>query len=142
VSIGLASGLAFALASFTVRFTNDGYIAGDLALNAGMSLLIVLLIQTAILLVYHLVCDREQLKLMMQHKGTDLIIGTSSAMGSICWFLAFSLANVAFVRTVGQIEVVWTILAAHLLFREPLKQNEWIGIILTASGITLLVISK
>jgi drug/metabolite transporter (DMT)-like permease len=142
VGIGLASGLAFALASFTVRFTNDSYRGGDLALNAGMSLLIVLVIQTTILLVYHSVWDRDQLKIVMKHKGTDLIIGTSSAMGSICWFLAFSLANVAFVRTVGQVEVVWTILASHLLFKERLKSNEWFGILLTVLGITLLVISQ
>jgi drug/metabolite transporter (DMT)-like permease len=142
VCIGLASGLAFAIASFTVRFTNDSYAGGDLVLNAGMSLLIVLVIQTTILLLYHLVWEREQLKIVMQHKATDLIIGTSSAMGSICWFLAFSLANVAFVRTVGQIEVVWTILASHLLFKERLKPNEWVGITLTVFGIMLLVFSQ
>lgn len=142
VAAGLSSGFAFATSSFTVRYTNTSYVGGDLFLNTGISLFLVLLIQTIILVSYHCIWEREQLKIILRNRRTDLIVGTSSAMGSICWFLALSLSHVAYVRTVGQIEVVWTLLASHLFFNERLKYNEWIGIILTVVGILILIFGQ
>ena len=37
-------------------------------------------------------------------------IGVTSAVGSICWFTAFALENASYVRSVGQVEAIFTLL--------------------------------
>lgn len=136
--IGLASGAFFAFSSFMITFSNRAFHGGNVLANSAMTLLIVLVLQTIILLIDIYIRNREQLQIIMQNKQVDFLIGTSSGLGSICWFLAFSLANIAYVRTVGKIEIVWTFLFTHLLFKEKLRNYEWIGITFTAAGIILL----
>lgn len=64
-------------------------------------------------------------------------IGVCSAIGSIFWFTAFALQNASYVRAVGQIEVVFTLLISRLYFGEHLTRLEQIGIALTVAGIAM-----
>lgn len=64
-------------------------------------------------------------------------IGVTSAMGSIGWFTAFALENASYVRAVGQIEVVFTLLISWLYFRERVSPLEYSGIALTVVGVLM-----
>ena len=66
-----------------------------------------------------------------------MFIGTTSAIGSICWFTAFALENASYVRAVGQIEVVFTLLVSALYYRERISVSEYAGIGLTMLGVLL-----
>ena len=44
-------------------------------------------------------------------------IGCTSAVGSIGWYTAFAMQNASYVRAVGQIEVVFTLLIAWFYFK-------------------------
>lgn len=66
-----------------------------------------------------------------------LFIGVTSAMGSIGWFTAFALENASYVRAVGQIEVVFTLLISWLYFRERITPLEYAGIALTVCGVLM-----
>ena len=67
-------------------------------------------------------------------------VGASGAVGSIGWFTAMTIQNAALVRAVGQIELVFTIGASVLIFREKILRLELFGIALVVAGIMVLVL--
>lgn len=64
-------------------------------------------------------------------------IGCTSAIGSIGWYTAFAMQNASYVRAVGQIEVVFTLLIAWFYFKERLTPLEFIGIFVTVAGVLM-----
>ncbi|MEP2534155.1 DMT family transporter [Shimia sp.] len=67
-------------------------------------------------------------------------VGLTSMAGSFSWFVAFTLQNAAYVKTVGQIELVFGIIATLLFFRERISGREYLGIALLAVSILGLVV--
>lgn len=74
---------------------------------------------------------------MLPNARLSSFIGAASAVGSICWFTAFALQNASYVRAVGQVEVVFTLLVAALYYRERITAAEYAGIALTIAGVLL-----
>ena len=50
-----------------------------------------------------------------------------------------TMQNAAYVRTVGQIELVFTFLVSYFVFRERSSASEVVGILLIVAGIILLL---
>jgi drug/metabolite transporter (DMT)-like permease len=69
-------------------------------------------------------------------------VGFAGWIASICWFIAFTLTNAAFVRALGQIELLFTFLASVLIFREKVSRKEIVGVVLLIVGIVVLVLEK
>ena len=64
-------------------------------------------------------------------------IGFTSALGSMGWYTAFAMQNASYVRAVGQIEVVFTLLIAWFYFRESMTLLELSGLAVTVAGILM-----
>ena len=64
-------------------------------------------------------------------------IGCTSAIGSIGWYTAFAMQNASYVRAVGQVEVVFTLLIAWFYFREKISVLEYVGILITVAGVLM-----
>jgi drug/metabolite transporter (DMT)-like permease len=62
--------------------------------------------------------------------------------GLACRFTATTIQNAAYVRALGQVELLFTFGAGHLFFRERSKALELIGIGLVAGGILLLLLHR
>ena len=77
------------------------------------------------------------------HKNLKImsLIGLTSIIGSIGWFTAFTLTNVAYVKTVGQIELLFSILITHKIFKEKFNRMEIIGGLLVIFSILILVMT-
>ena len=68
-------------------------------------------------------------------------IGLTSLLGSFCWFTAFTLQNVAYVNALGQVELIFSLMATVLFFRERVSLREWVGMaVLGASILTLVLV--
>ena len=67
-------------------------------------------------------------------------VGASGALASIGWFTAMSIQNAALVRALGQVELVFTISASVIIFREKILRMELLGITLVIFGIIVLVL--
>jgi drug/metabolite transporter (DMT)-like permease len=67
-------------------------------------------------------------------------VGFASFCGSLCWFWAYSLAFVAYVRAVGQIEAVLSVLISLYVFREAetLRQIPGVAVVTVGIGLVLL----
>ena len=62
------------------------------------------------------------------------------ALASAGWFTAMTIQNAAYVRALGQIELVFTFAAAVFFFHERPTRTEVIGILLVIGGILLLLL--
>jgi drug/metabolite transporter (DMT)-like permease len=51
-----------------------------------------------------------------------------SMAGSFCWFTAFTLQNAAYVKAVGQFELILSLLVTVVFFKERIAPREWIGV--------------
>jgi drug/metabolite transporter (DMT)-like permease len=61
-------------------------------------------------------------------------------IGSACWFTAMTLQNAAYVRALGQIELVFTFIASYIVFRERVNGKEFFGILALIFGIVVLLL--
>jgi drug/metabolite transporter (DMT)-like permease len=67
-------------------------------------------------------------------------VGVTGMLGSLFWFFAFALQNAAYVRALGQIEMVFTLLVSFFVFRERLSLREGLGIGLICASVLMLVL--
>ncbi|MEM1160908.1 MAG: DMT family transporter [Pseudomonadota bacterium] len=67
-------------------------------------------------------------------------VGVTSALGSIGWFAAMALENASYVKAVGQVEVVFTVLISLLYFREAITRLEYVGIATIVVAVLLFVL--
>ncbi len=98
-------------------------------------------IEVVILTGWLLARDRGAFALVPAHLPRLASIGLAGFAGSLGWFWAFSLSFVAFVKAVGQIESVLSVLLAIYLWKEQKTTDQLPGIALTIAGIFLIVLS-
>jgi drug/metabolite transporter (DMT)-like permease len=72
---------------------------------------------------------------------SSTIVGLASVLGSMCWFTAMALQPVAYVRALGQIELIFTFATSIFIFKERINVMEIAGCLLIVSGILLLLSS-
>ncbi|MDH3231664.1 MAG: DMT family transporter [Alphaproteobacteria bacterium] len=140
--IGLASG-AF-LGASVVFFRGASLALGhdSVVMAAAFTLAVALVIQTAIMGLYLAWREPATLKAVLVHWRWSLAVGIAGVLASICWFTAFTLQNGAYVRALGQIELIFTFVASVFFFRERTSRPEIAGILLVAAGIVLLVLGR
>lgn len=127
VLIGISCGASFALTSLYVREASI-----ELGLpflhSAGWVLSLVLLIQTVLLAFYLSIRHPQQWQMLWQYKGLTMATSITSCIGSIGWFTAMALQHVAYVKTLGQIEVLFTILLSTWWLKQPVKKTDMVGL--------------
>lgn len=138
IAIGLACGTCFALTSLYVREAAH-MLNVPFPHSAAWVLLWVLCIQTMILLAYIGIKDRSIFSALKAQSKMTLATSLTSCLGSICWFSAMALHHVAYVKTLGQIEVLFTILIAVFWLKNPVKKHEIIGLLLIAFAAILVM---
>ena len=137
--IGMASGAFFAVAAIGFRGASLSLNHGDFAMSAGYSLAWATAIQTVMLGVYLFWREPEQIGRVLSSWRVASLVGVSSAAGSICWFTAMTIQVVAYVRTLGLIELIFTFLISTLAFRERPSSTEVAGILLVVVGIAMVL---
>ena len=140
--IGLACGAA--LGSSVVLFRGAALSLGGegFLMQAATALTVAVIMQTITMGIYLALREPGQLKAVLVHWRPSLMVGVAGALASICWFSAFTLQNAAYVRALGQIELVFTILASAIFFREKIKSMELAGIVFIVLGILILVLTS
>ncbi|GAC21781.1 EamA family transporter [Paraglaciecola arctica] len=138
VIIGLACGTCFALTSLYVREASH-LLNVPFPHSAAWVLLWVLCIQTTLLASYIAIKDRSTFTSLKINAKMTFATSATSCFGSICWFSAMALQHVAYVKTLGQIEVLFTILIATFWLKNKVKQHEIIGLLLIAAAAILVM---
>jgi drug/metabolite transporter (DMT)-like permease len=102
--------------------------AGDPFERSFITLAAVTSIQLIGMLIWLTWRDRGEIARVAGVWRTASFVGLTSIAGSYCWFTAFTLQNAAYVKAVGQIELIFSILATMLFFREKITGREYLGI--------------
>lgn len=138
--LGLGSGVLFAVSGVTYRAASLELGDADPLLRAGVTLAAVTTAQMIGMGLWLAWRDRAELRAVWQTRRVALWIGLFSMGGSFCWFFAFTLQTVAYVKALGQVELIFSMLASVLFFREKLSAREILGIALLGVSILLLVL--
>lgn len=138
--LGIASGGLFGLSAVSYRGASLALGSGDVLTRAAFTLVCVLTFQTMIMTAYLAWRDRDQIAKVVAAWRWTGAVGLVAMLGSAGWFTAMTLQNAAYVRAVGQVELVFTFIASTLFFRERSSPAEILGILLVAGGILLLLL--
>ena len=138
--VGLLCGAV--LGASVVFFRGASLALGDgpVIMRAAFALCFALILQTAIMGVYLLFRERGQMTAVLRQWRVASVVGIAAFLGSIGWFTAFTLQNAAYVRAVGQVELVFTFVASVVFFKEKTNAMELLGIGLIVASIIVLVL--
>ncbi len=139
---GLLSGLLFAISAVCYRSATLSVVSDLVYLRSGFTLLIVILSQSLIMTIWLALFEPGQIKLVWLERRKGFWVGVTSLSGSFFWFTAFTLQNAAYVKAVGQIELIFSLLITTLFFKEQVLRREILGMLLigvSAIGLILVV---
>ena len=139
---GMLSGAIFAIAAGTIREASKLLTEGDFWVRGITVLACMNTIQVVLMGIYLARRDRPQLGKVWVNWRSSIWVGIFSVLGSAGWALAMTLENAALVRAVGQIELVFTFIASHLVLKERPSAGEWLGSILVIGGVVLILIGR
>jgi drug/metabolite transporter (DMT)-like permease len=139
---GLGAGLLFAFTAVFIKLANQALSGPSLFVRALFVLVVMNTLQTVMQGAFLSWREPAELRKAIATWRSSAWVGTLSALGSACWFTAFALAEVALVRSVGQVEIVFTLLFSRFYLKETLKFGDVAGLILVAAGVVLIVLSS
>tara|TARA_Y100000814_G_scaffold210911_1_gene156380 strand:- start:115 stop:1020 length:906 start_codon:yes stop_codon:yes gene_type:complete len=141
VFIGITSGASFAFDALLIREAIL-ILNHDIPLtNAALTLLVILILNIIQLGIWIAYKNKTMFKGILSYWKRSLLIGFTSAIGSIAWFTAFALTQAAYVKTVGQVELLFSILVTQRIFKEGISRTEIFSIFLIVFSIVLLIYS-
>ena len=138
--MGLANGALLGLSAVSYRGAALALGGDNVLLAAAATLVVALTIQTVMMTVYLKIFEAGELTKVWQNRGKGALVGIASMLGSVGWFTAMTMQNVAYVRAVGQVELIFTFLTAILVFRERIRRTELLGTALIIAGILFLLL--
>ena len=138
--LGILSGALFAVSAVTYRGASLQLDMADHWGRAGVTLTVVTSMQLTGMAIYLFSRERGEISAVWQARRVAGWIGILSMAGSFCWFTAFTLQNAAYVKAVGQIELIFSLLVTVLFFKEKISLREWIGVAVLGMSVLGMVV--
>lgn len=137
--IGIGSGLSFAITSLLVREASLELTNLPILHRASWVLISVIGFQCITMLLYLSIFSRKTLFAMWQRIGLVIKVSVCSFMASLGWFTAMSMISVPVVKTLGQIEILFSLLISAYFFKEKLARAEHLGLALVVIAAMLVI---
>jgi drug/metabolite transporter (DMT)-like permease len=135
---GLLTGLLFGLSYLSLR---EAILALDAESGVLLRSAFAAVAMTAwsflILGVWLLAFERAGLKRVAGAPGLCTFLGVTSALGTMFWFYAATLVNVAYVAAVAQVQIAFTLAISWFYFGERVSRLELAGIVTILAGLLL-----
>lgn len=142
MALGLGSGALFAVSGVAYRAATLAVVSEQPLLRAAVTLAAATSMQALVLALYLRLREPGQLGAVWAARQQALWIGLSSLVGSLGWFTAFTLVNAAYVKAVGQVELVLALAVQAIIFRERITRREgWGALILTGAIVALILVA-
>ncbi|HEY6434366.1 MAG TPA: DMT family transporter, partial [Acetobacteraceae bacterium] len=139
---GLGAGFFFALTTVLIKLATGAAGAPSVFVRALFVLFVTNSLQTLMQGLYLAWREPHELRKAMTSWRSSSWVGILSAAGSACWFTGFAMTDVALVRAVGQVEVVFTLLFSRFYLHERLKRGDVAGLLLVVAGVLIIVASS
>jgi len=137
---GVGAGVLFGVSAICYRGATLQVPSVDFLMRAMVTLAFVTAYQTVVMALWLGLSDRAEIGRVIASWRVGLLVGVSSMIGSLCWFMAFTLQNAAYVKALGQVELVFTFLGSYFVFKERSSGRELGGVALIVGSILLLVL--
>ena len=138
--LGLLCGSIFAGSAVFYRACILSISGQEFFTKAIFALTFVLVFQSLSMGIFLEIRKPGTLNKIVRYWPSVLVASIAGALASSFWFAAFALQNVAYVKAVGQIELLFSVLASIIFFKEKISIWESSGIILIASSVLILVL--
>ncbi len=138
---GLGAGLLFAFTTVFIKLANHALPDPNIVIKALFGVVVTNTMQIVMQGGWLAWREPRELHKTFTTWRSSMWAGTLSAAGSACWFTGFALADVALVRSVGQIEIVFTLLFSRFYLHERLKPADVAGLGLVVAGVLVIVLS-
>lgn len=115
---------------------------GDVFVRAAFTLVVALVFQTVVGAAWLRLREPGQITAVLRNWKWAGAVGVAGFAASVCWFIAMTMENAALVRSVGQIELVFTFIASYFFFKERTNAMELLGIALIVIGIVMILLSR
>ncbi len=138
--IGLASGALFGVSAVSYRAASLSLDGEGFLMRAAFTLGCVLIGQTLLMMVYMRLREPGEITRVLNSWRVTGLVGLTGMLGSVGWFTAMTIQNAAYVRALGQIELVFTFLTSYFFFHERTNRGEVAGIVLIVGGILILLL--
>ena len=140
--LGILSGSLFGISAVAFRSAALTLGGPDPVMQAAVTLAAATTLQTLIMVVWIFWRDASEFGRVARAWKSSTVIGLASVVGSACWFTAMTLQPVAYVRALGQIELIFTFASSVFLFKEKINRLEIAGCLLIVSGILTLLLAR
>ncbi|MBG6211338.1 drug/metabolite transporter (DMT)-like permease [Labrenzia sp. EL_126] len=138
--IGLASAALFGASAVAYRTASLSLEGTTVAMQAATALVYATMFQTLAMTIWMAVREPDELRESLKAWRAAIWVGASGVAGSIGWFTAMTLQNVAYVRALAQIELVFTFLASWLVFKEVIARSEIFGCVLIVAAVVGIIL--
>ncbi len=140
-AIGLLSGAAFAVSAVAYRGAMLAMASEDTFLRASLTLAVVTVFQSAVMLVWLRLFEPGEITRLLGAWRVAVLMGVASLVGSLCWFSAFALQSAAYVKGLGQIEILFGAAASYFWYKERSTWREITGITVLMASVLLLILA-
>ncbi|CDT13433.1 Conserved hypothetical protein [Vibrio coralliirubri] len=136
--LGMACSTAFALTSLWVREASLS-IGLPFPHSAAWVLFLVISLQTVIICTYLFFRERDTLRLIFKKSKLVVMTSLASVIGSLGWFSAMSLQAVPYVKTLGQVEVIFMVLISYFWLGQSIARKDIVALILLSIAAVLVM---
>lgn len=138
--LGVLGGLAFAISAVSYRGGVLALGTEDAFFRANLTLAVVTAFQTGVLALWLWWREAGQIGKVVAAWRVAGVMGLLSLVGSLCWFTAFALQTAAYVKGLGQIELLFGAAASYFYYKERSTGREVAGIVILLLSILILVL--
>lgn len=138
--IGLLSGIFFGICAVCYRAASLELDSADPLLRAGLTLTAVAWVQLIGLGLWLKWREAGEVMRVLRAWRKTSLVGLASTGGSLCWFIAFTEQNAAYVQAVGQVELIMSLAVSVLVFGERPSLRELLGLALVSLSVIWLVL--
>ncbi len=137
--LGIGAGAGFAVSAVCYRAASLALPEGEFFVRAGVTLLGATAVQTLGMGAYLAWRDPGALARVARSWRASTWVGLAGMLASAGWFSAMTLMPAAYVRALGQVELLFAFGAGLVLFRERVRPAEVGGAALVVLGLVLLL---
>jgi drug/metabolite transporter (DMT)-like permease len=139
--LGIAAGSMFGIAAVGFRGAALSTSTPNTFEAAAITLAIAVTLQTVVYGVFLAVREPSSTATVLHHWRAGSLVGMSGMAASACWFTAMAMVSAALVRTLGQVELLFTLATSAWLLREKIGIREILGAVLVAGGLLLVTLA-
>ncbi|MEJ6781882.1 DMT family transporter [Aminobacter sp. Piv2-1] len=137
--VGLVSGTCFGISAVAYRAASLALGGPNFMMQAAVTLAVVIVFQTLVMFAWIVWRERDELGRIARAWRPSLFTGLVGASASFGWFMAMTLQQAAIVKSLAQIEMLFTFASTVFFFRERINRLEVAGCALIVGGILVLL---